>query len=240
MARERYLVGVSDEELQYTSPSTPLTPKGKWQNMWYHHKWGILGGTFALVVATVLIVQLVTRVKPDYYITMATTSYIPEAVTDAWKEELLPYGKDLNGDGKVSIQLQAFNVQKDDEYTQLGVNNRQAIMAQLAAGDVMIFAFAPSFYESFIGGMEDGFSFFVPLGIEHEGIQKNDTAFAFDLSGFAKQQWPDYTEEEIEALLPDDVLVGVRVVTESAKDEQKQAQHEHLELLRRYITKTKP
>ncbi len=240
MARERYLVGVSEEELQYTSPSSPLTPKEKWQNIWYHHKWGILGCVFGVVVATVLIVQLLTRVKPDYYITMAVTRYMPEAVTEAWKEDLLPYAKDLNGDGKVSIQMQALNVQKDDEYTQIGINNRQAMMAQFAAGDVMIFAFAPSFYESFVGNMEGDFSFFVPLGVEGDGLVNDGTAFSFDLSAFAKTQWPEYSEEEIEALLPDDLLVGVRVVTETAKDEQKQSQYEHLALLRRYITKTKP
>ena len=34
MAREMYLVGVSEDELKKTDPETPKTPKKKWENFW--------------------------------------------------------------------------------------------------------------------------------------------------------------------------------------------------------------
>ena len=235
MARERYLVGVSEEELQYTDRSTKLTPKGKLENLWYHHKWGILGGLFGVVVAAVLIVQLITRVDPDYRICMATSTYIPEPIVEELKKALLPYAEDVNGDGKVSVQIQALNVQKDDDYTQVGVNNRQAVIAQIAAGDVMIFAFSPSFQESFVASMEDGFSFFVPLGVQHETVSENGTYISFDLPTFVQSVWSDYPKEQIEEMVPEGLSIGVRVVSDDAKEEHKLSQQQHLELLRRYI-----
>ncbi|MBQ6830335.1 MAG: hypothetical protein IJO59_04335 [Clostridia bacterium] len=237
MARERYLVGVSEEELQYTDRSTQLTPKGKLENIWYHHKWGILGGVFAVIVAAVLIVQLITRVTPDYSICIAASTYIPEPIVEELEKALLPYAEDVNGDGEVAVQIQALNVQKEDEYTQVGVNNRQAVIAHIAAGDVMIFAFSPSFYNSFIAGMtaEEDFSFFTALGAEGETVAEDGTYFTFDLSAFAQSVWSDYPKEQIDEMLPEPLVIGVRYVDASAKDEHKQAQQRHLELLRRFL-----
>ena len=235
MARERYLVGVSEEELQYTDRSTKLTPKGKLANMWYHHKWGILGTLFGVVVATVLIVQLVTRVNPDYCICMATSSYIPEPIVEELEKAFLPYAEDLNGDGETVVQIQALNVQRDDEYTQVGINNRQAVIAHIAAGDVMIFAFSPSFQQSFVAEMEDGFSFFTPLDVQGETVSESGTYFSFDLVSFAQSVWPDYPREQIEEMIPEGLSVGVRTIAEGVKDEHKQAQQQHLELLRRFL-----
>lgn len=61
MAREMYLVGVDEEELKPPAPpEQPKTPKGKWENFWYHYKWHTLGIAAAVIVLTVLIVQLAT------------------------------------------------------------------------------------------------------------------------------------------------------------------------------------
>ena len=39
MARDMYLVGVSEDELKPDpKPEGPKTPKGKWDNYWYHYK----------------------------------------------------------------------------------------------------------------------------------------------------------------------------------------------------------
>lgn len=235
MARERYLVGVSEEELQYTDRSTKLTPKGKWENMWYHHKWGILGTLFGVVVATVLIVQLLTRVTPDYQICLATSTYLPEPIVEALEKALLPYAEDVNGDGETAVQIQALNVQRDDDYTQTGVNNRQALIAQIAAGDVMIFGFSPSFQQSFVAEMEDGFSFFTPLGAQGDTVSEDGTYLSFDLVAFAQSVWPDYPKEQIEEMIPEGLSIGVRVISDGAKDEHKESQQRHLALLRRYL-----
>lgn len=236
MARERYLVGVSEEELQYKpSAPAPMTPKGKLENIWYHYKWAILGGVFAVVVLVVLVAQVITKEKPDYQLTMAVTVPLPDAVIDKMEETLAACGEDLNGDGEVLVQIQALNVQTDERYTQTGVANRQAIFAQIAAGDVMMFAFASDFYESFSANLEEGVSFFAPLGTEHELVSEDGCTFVWDLAVFAKQLWPEYSVEEIEKTLPDDLFVGVRATGEKATENKKSVQQQCLELLCNYL-----
>ena len=54
MARDMYLVGVSEDELKPDpKPEGPKTPKGKWDNYWYHYKWHTLGA-IAVVVGSIL------------------------------------------------------------------------------------------------------------------------------------------------------------------------------------------
>ena len=46
MAREWLLRGVDPEELKRDTEIIPETPKSKWENFWYHHKWTFWGVLF--------------------------------------------------------------------------------------------------------------------------------------------------------------------------------------------------
>ena len=46
MAREWLLRGVDPEELKKEEVVVDETPKSKWDNFWYHHKWTFWGCFF--------------------------------------------------------------------------------------------------------------------------------------------------------------------------------------------------
>ena len=107
MARERYLRGISEEELRPDPRpiEQPKTPKSWLENFWYHHKVGTLIGAFGLVALIILIVSTVTRVTPDYKAVMVTKNgLLPDEVT-YFEEILAQYGEDINGDGKVVVSI---------------------------------------------------------------------------------------------------------------------------------------
>ena len=74
MARERYLRGISEEELRPDPKPIvqPQTPKSWLENFWYHHKVGIMIVSVTLFALIVIIVQTVTRVRPDYTAVLVT------------------------------------------------------------------------------------------------------------------------------------------------------------------------
>ena len=107
MAREMYLVGVDESELQPPpKPEPPKGLKGKWANFWYHYKWVTLISLFAVVVLTVILVQMLTQEKEDYRLALVTEKVVPTTVLEELEAELAAYGKDLNGDGKVLVSVE--------------------------------------------------------------------------------------------------------------------------------------
>lgn len=244
MARERYLVGVSKEELEYKPPAPPpMTPKDKLQNIWYHYKWAILGGAFGLFVLIVLTVQAVTRDEADYYVCMGAMTYIPDAVVEQMEQALAAHGTDLNGDGQVLVTIQNLNVSLEDStltgtgtgMMQTGMVNRQAIFAHIAARDMNIYIFDPEYYASLETAMEDGARFFEPLGTEHAAISEDGTWFTWDLYAFAKQAFPDTDLSSWKGLLPEDMIVGVRAMRTEAGEEEQEITQAALTMLKGYL-----
>ena len=81
MAREMYLVGVDESELQPSpKPEPPKGFKGKWANYWYHYKWVTLISLFALVVLIVILVQMFSREKEDYRLALVTEKIVSTTV----------------------------------------------------------------------------------------------------------------------------------------------------------------
>lgn len=181
MAREWHLRGVDPEELKKRQqPEAPQTPRGRWDNFWYHHKWKvILGGVF-LVIGAWLVTQSVTRTKPDYMICMVSMHSI-SPYADAHLEELLvPYGEDLNGDGKVVVEIQCLNVAASTEEVSNpeAIASQQAVLGHMAAKDVDLWALAPEYYTTSIrNALGDESKFFLPLtamkdvpGVDEKGV----------------------------------------------------------------------
>ena len=163
MAREMYLVGVDEEELKPPAPpEQPKTPKGKWENFWYHYKWHTLGIAAAVIVLTVLIVQLATRPKYDYQVMLVTQSSLIYGEEKVMVEELAKYGRDVNGDGKVTVSVEAVYL---DGAGQIAMANQTKLITRIAAGDMMFFSMDPKSYEDrIVGNLEDGAVFSISWG----------------------------------------------------------------------------
>ncbi len=232
MARERYLVGVSKEELEYTPPPPPpSTPKGRWENFWYHYKWVMIGVLFAVAVAVVLIVQAVTKTKPDYIVCMVTQQELSLSATDRLQAEFAAVGKDRNGDGEVVVKLQVLNVSSETG-SQYALTNRQAVTAHIAARDVFLFAFDPEYYTNILEPvMEEGVSFFVPLATGTAGISEDGTYWNWKDSPLLSEA--DMQAVDIWQAAPEELYFGVRNL--SGDEKVKQEQQEYLALLEAFI-----
>lgn len=231
MAREMYLVGVSEEELQPPAPpEKPQTPKGKWENFWYHYKWVTLGVTAAVVVLVVLIVQMVNRPNPDYDLILVTKTVVAQDAMDKLQADLEKYARDVNGNGKVEVRIQSLYIGGNDQMT---AANQTKLVTMLGAGEGMLFAFDEESYQERIVEQlehnEDGAKFFDVLKVEAAGISEDGRYW----------NWKDdpFREDETVAKgMPENLYFGIRRAAGTAAGKSKQ--HDQcMELLRAYILK---
>ena len=171
MARDMYLVGVSEDELKPDpKPEGPKTPKGKWDNYWYHYKWHTLGAIAVVVVLAVLIVQMVTKNEPDYTLNIVTEKPLAQPVLNWLKAELEVYGQDLDGDGYVEVRIDNLYM-SDSTQSGMAMANAQKLTVHMGAGDALFFAFEPKYYEQYVKNNEkDGFRFFTKLDVADDNL----------------------------------------------------------------------
>lgn len=202
MAREMYLAGVPQEDLQPAPPPPPMTKRQKWENFWYHEKWLVLGLLAAAIALTVLIVQMATLNRPDYLVMVVTEEGYPPGAWEALGKTLERYGEDLDGDGAVEVQVIDCAVGA----TTNNLPNIQKLSVHLGAGDVMLYAFVPTQQERFQVTQTDGEvgTFLTPLPFTADGVQAD--GLSWDWQGDAR-----VTGDAVLAALPERLCFGVRV-----------------------------
>lgn len=226
MAREWLLRGVDPEELKPREKTQgPVTPKGKWENFWYHYKWVFWGCVFAAVVLTVLLVQLFTRNPADYeFLLMTEKTHVEEQITQL-EQMLAAYGQDLDGDGEVEVSIQNCRIAKDTN--QQYNSGFQVAQAHLMAGDVLFFMWDEGAYKLFMEGLdnvlEEGVTFLTPLPAV-EGVTED--GFLYDWSGDPRAQTVPG--------LPSTLYFGVRDTHGTAGDAQ-ELHKESMALLEAFI-----
>ncbi len=224
MARERYLVGVSKEELEYTPPPPPpSTFKEKWENFWYHYKWAAIISILVAAIAVVVIAQAVTKSRPDYTVCFVTQQELSLSATNRLEAEFAKVGKDRNDDGEVVVKIQVLNVSAEAG-AQYAMANRQAVTAHIVARDVLLFAFDPEYYTNILEPvMDKGVSFFVPLSSQAAGISEDGTYWNWKESPLLSEA--DMQAMEAWPAAPKDLYFGVRNLSlDSEKDtEERQA-----------------
>lgn len=232
MAREWLLRGVDPEELKpRQSDQAPQTPQSRWENFWYHHKWTFWGCVFALVALTVVVVQVVRRDPPDYRMLLVTeTAYMDVDVTRLeWM--LTPYGEDLDGDGKVEIQIQ--NCIMGDTMAHQQSNGANMVQAHLVAGDVMFFMWDAKTYDFFMKSMQnvlkEGDTFLTDLPGDSDAIIEDGKIYTWEND-------PRY--EMVKGILPKELYFGVRMPIGTAS-EATALQQQGLKLLERFIADQK-
>lgn len=211
MAREMYLAGVDPEDLKPTPKAEPpKTFKEKWANYWYHYKWLTIGCLAGVIVLVILIVQMVTVDRPDYTLLLVTNkAYMPQQ-TEALERFLEQYGEDIDGDGKVEVEILECYLNKAD--TQTYYANSQMMQVHLMAGDVMLYAYEPELYEQFMStdAMKEA-QFFTPLGTDADGLAEDGTYWNW-------KDDPRITGDEVLSAFPEELYFGVRQSTGTAKD----------------------
>ena len=148
MARERYLVNVSEEDLRPSEKiGAPTTLSGKLANYWYHYKWPTLIAAFLIAVAVLVTVQLITRVHYDYKVVLVTETVLHPDASELLEQELAPFGEDINGDGAVRVLVDNIGL------TVAGATMGQYAGAQklattVGSGDFVIYCVEASVYDA--------------------------------------------------------------------------------------------
>ncbi len=195
MAREWLLRGVSQEELTATPKDEgPQTPRSKWDNFWYHHKlkfWLIL---FAVVVLVVVIVQFATRDEPDYRVLFISEKPYIDTELDELAAYLEKYGKDLDGDGKVEVEIENCCFTADQNRN----SSVQQIQAHLVSGDRLFFIWDPAGYEYFERSVLDeyeGTDYLATISVQDAGLIEEGTVWSWSedsrVSKEMRERWPD-------------------------------------------------
>lgn len=214
MARERYLWKVKEEELRPDPRpiEQPRTPKSWLENFWYHHKVGVLIGGFALIALTILIVNTVTRERPDYRAVLVTENALfPEGVTHL-EQVLAEYGEDVNGDGEVIVQVNHL-ILGGNAYATSDANT-QALQLQLLTGDTLLYLFEPAYEERLTAVGSDSVCLLSELAFTAEGISEDKLSW----------NWAGHTRREQDAIVgtfPKDLRFGVRY---AVPDDEESAQ----------------
>ncbi len=203
MARERYLRGVSEEELRpEPKQEVTFTPRSWLENVWYHHKVGILIGGLALIAWVFILVQTLTRVHPDYNAVMVTeTALLPQEV-DYLEGVLAEYGEDLNGDGKVVVQIN--NLYLGGKVNTNQNANAQSLQMQLVMGDTLLYLYEPMYAERLTAvGSDNAHCFLTELPLDTNGISEDKLSW----------NWAKHPRREQDVFLkefPQDLCFGVR------------------------------
>lgn len=232
MAREMYLVGVSEDELKPTphEPHEPQTPRSWLENVWYHHKVGIIIGLFSLFALGIVIGQIVNRERPDYKIVLTTeASLLPDQVTYL-EQVLVPYGKDVNGDGEVVVQI--VNLHLGGEGYSHQDTNAQALQMHLISGDVLMHIYEPQYEKRYTAVGRDGAHCFLSrLSLTADGLSDNELSW----------NWKDDARVKNDAVLsalPKELCFAVRSPKDS--DEKSKATYNAcVALIEAFATDTK-
>lgn len=115
MAREGYLVNagedtIHDPEAEKRAERAVKTPKGKWNNFWYYHKWHVVIGIAVAAVVIGTVVSSMKTVQPDYTVGLISRIAYPDEVTNQLGQEMAKYGVDRNHDGKVVVQVVLYQI----------------------------------------------------------------------------------------------------------------------------------
>ena len=238
MARDMYLVGVSEDELKPDpKPEGPKTPKGKWDNYWYHYKWHTLGAFAVVVVLAVLIVQMVTKNEPDYTLNIVTEKPLAQPVLNWLKAELEVYGQDLDGDGYVEVRIDNLYM-SDSTQSGMAMANAQKLTVHMGAGDALFFAFEPKYYEQYVKNNEkDGFRFFTKLDVADDNLLEDGRVWHWKNGKRTEvvKQFEDLGWDDLDSVIPPDLYFGVRDAIGTAS-KNGDVRDDSLALLKAFIT----
>lgn len=117
-----------------------LTREEKRKNWWHYHKWHIaIGAVLAGVGASILCSALgIGRLRPDYQIAYVGDNALPDDTAAAIEAAFASMGEDLNGDGRVTVQLNQY-VSTGGTDAEMAISAEVTLMADLMNRDSYFF-----------------------------------------------------------------------------------------------------
>ncbi len=176
----------------------------KISNFFYHNKIYIIAGAAIAAIATFLIYDLVTTVKPDVAVLFIADDTQVQFLAEDMEDVLAKYAQDYNGDGKVKIRVSYTPASPDlDEMSSMYYHggDQVKLSAEFMGSDtIMVIGDAPSFE---VIGITPGDGVFADLN-EHFPDDENVTKIGYKLNGTNFKQDIGYEG------LSDELVVGFR------------------------------
>lgn len=125
-----------------------LTPEEKRRNWWDYHKWHVLIAILCVVLIGDVIYDAVqnSRNRPDYVVAYVGQTALPDSLRERLEEGLAQLGEDLNGNGKVQVQVRQFVIAAESknpvfamEDTERGYASSMLLQGNIETVESMIF-----------------------------------------------------------------------------------------------------
>ena len=125
-----------------------LTPEEKRRNWWDYHKWHVLIAILCVVLIGDVIYDAVqnSRNRPDYVVAYVGQTALPDSLRERLEEGLAQLGEDLNGNGKVQVQVRQFVIAAESgnpvfamEDTERGYASSLLLQGNIETVESMIF-----------------------------------------------------------------------------------------------------
>jgi len=211
MAREMLLAGVDPEELKPTeSPEPPQTPGDKLKNFWFYYKWWVLAIAAFVVIVGVALWQTLTTPTPDVQVVLVTRDVMDDAAVAGLEQAMQPYARDLNGDGRVLVDVENLPLAQYVGGTTYGMaeTNTQKLMAYFVSADAMFYIFDQPCYDRYLHNLMDtadeDATFFAAPTFEAAGVDPDEHYWNWRSDPRRDTPWGE--------LLPDDLYFGVRAL----------------------------
>ena len=123
---------------QTPEPPREYTKDEKAANWWHYHWMAVVVAVLVVVFGVWIIKDTVFQTRPDVQVAYVGTSDLPTDTVTALQDALTPFCSDLNGDGKVVVQVDSYTVDFDaanentDAYYQMAGVTR--LSAELSSG----------------------------------------------------------------------------------------------------------
>ena len=118
---------------QTPEPPREYTKTEKAANWWHYH-WGIVVIVVLCAFFGIWIIKdTVFQTRPDVQIAYVGTHDLPADTVTALQNALTPFCEDTNGDGKVVVQVDAYNVDFDADNVNTDAYNQMAGVTRLSA-----------------------------------------------------------------------------------------------------------
>lgn len=199
-------------------PSPPLTGKKWWANWFHYHKWWIVAGVVVLSIIGSMIWNAlgIGQLKPDYIFAYIGGGELPEETAAALETELAALGEDVNGDGRVMVELRQYAMNR-------GGDIETALYYNYAADVVLVADITAA--ESYFFIVEDpaGIQTAYQIFAEADGAPPKDDDFEVDDKVFRWSGCPVLTGLAVNQESLENLYIGRRCFYDEKQGEGQEA-----------------
>ncbi len=154
--------GLVDVPERVVVDATPKTKKEKWEHFWYYNKWYVIVAAILALFTALCISQCSNRTKYDYTAMLFCDYELSDIQTEDIADSLARFGEDVNGDGKVLVDVINCSYDKNTDYS-ARTSKTSKIQANLTNQEVLLYITDDHAFDYYTGTLFE--DFFVNLNL---------------------------------------------------------------------------